>query len=431
VALRTVSICTGGTAGLELGLRIAFRNVIPLCYVEREKTACETLVARFEDGSLDAAPIWSDLASFDGTRFRGLVDLCSAGLPCQPYSVAGKRKGHSDERAISPEFIRVVGEMLPTLVFLENVPEFLKYFRPVGDELSRLGYRVEEPLLIAASNVGTSHKRLRVFILAHRRFGSSGRRKPLTISGCGGTSDDLHGREELAESQIGGRRELRGPSEIGIRFSDRHHEAMADAQDIARSLHARSRDHGPGAAKFDRRVANVAHPGRAGNDGWPEEQNRIARSGPPDDDSGAGGNMADAGFGLLPLEGRRPEETGSRPGADVAVTPGAGSSLRRDDSGIRELETPERSGDRVFSLDLAPGPFAFSPDNPAWREILECAPWLAPAIEPGFRCMVNGTSILVDASRTDQLRSLGNGVVPLQAAVAITLLTREAGLEIE
>lgn len=121
VALRTVSICTGGTAGLDLGLNIACGRTTPLCYVEREKAACETLVARFEDGSLEPAPIWSDLTTFAATRLRGLANIACAGLPCQPYSIAGKRKGHADERAIWPEFIRVVGEMLALIAVTHQI----------------------------------------------------------------------------------------------------------------------------------------------------------------------------------------------------------------------------------------------------------------------------------------------------------------------
>jgi DNA (cytosine-5)-methyltransferase 1 len=94
------------------------------------------------------------------------VDLICAGLPCQPYSVAGRQLGDDDERALWPEFIRVVGEVEPALVFLENVPPFIRYFRPVGCELQRMGYRVEEPLFVTAAECGAAHKRERVFILA-------------------------------------------------------------------------------------------------------------------------------------------------------------------------------------------------------------------------------------------------------------------------
>lgn len=152
---------SAGCGHLGIGTRV-------VCGVEREVAAARTMAARIEEGSCGQFPIWSDLLTFDGRPWRGTVQAIIAGLPCQPYSVAGKLQGHDDERAIWPAFIRVVGEVLPELVFLENVPQFLHYFRPIGDELSRLGYWVEEPVLIAAGDVKAPHERLRFFALAHR-----------------------------------------------------------------------------------------------------------------------------------------------------------------------------------------------------------------------------------------------------------------------
>lgn len=170
VAARTInvlSICAG-VGGLDIGIRIAVPHARTVCFIERESFAASTLVARMEDAALEQAAIWDDLTTFDGLPWRGRVHLVTAGLPCQPYSIAGKQRGHEDERAIWPEFIRVVGEVQPWLVFIENVPAFLQFFRPVGDELQRLGYRVEEPLFVTAAECGGSHERERLFILAHR-----------------------------------------------------------------------------------------------------------------------------------------------------------------------------------------------------------------------------------------------------------------------
>jgi DNA (cytosine-5)-methyltransferase 1 len=163
-----LSVCAG-IAGIEIGLRL----VIPLrtmAYIEREAYAASVLLARMEDESLEQAPVFcGNLEDFDAREFAG-VDLVTAGLPCQPYSAAGQQKGDEDERAIWPEFIRIVGECGPALVFLENVPTFVTggWFRRPGEELSRLGYRIEKPLFLAASDLGASHIRERVWILAHR-----------------------------------------------------------------------------------------------------------------------------------------------------------------------------------------------------------------------------------------------------------------------
>jgi DNA (cytosine-5)-methyltransferase 1 len=179
-----LSICAG-IGGLDLGLRIAMPDARTVCYVEREAFACEILVARMSDGSLDEAPVWTDLGTFDGKPWRGTVDCIAAGLPCQPYSVAGQRRGDKDERYIWPEFFRIVSEVEPAVVFIENVPGLAAWFRPVGEELCRLGYELEAGIFSAAE-VGASHRRERMFVLGHAESGSQ----------AGGTPR-WYGRKEL------------------------------------------------------------------------------------------------------------------------------------------------------------------------------------------------------------------------------------------
>lgn len=137
-----------------------------VCYVERDAYAAATLVARMEDKALDQAPVWDDITTFDGRPWRGVVDCITSGLPCQPYSLAGKRLGHGDERALWPELIRIVRECEPAFCFLENVPAFLKHFGPVWRELRELGFQCGPPLFHSASECGAPHERKRLFVLA-------------------------------------------------------------------------------------------------------------------------------------------------------------------------------------------------------------------------------------------------------------------------
>ncbi len=164
--LSMLSLCAG-VEGLGLGVQLAVPGARTVCYVEREAYCCAVLAARMQDEALAPAPVWSDLGTFDGRPWRGRVDIVTAGLPCQPYSVAGKRRGHEDERAIWPTFVRIVEEVRPSMVFLENVPAFLQFFRPVGEALSGLGYWIEAGLFSAAE-VGAPHRRERLFVLAGR-----------------------------------------------------------------------------------------------------------------------------------------------------------------------------------------------------------------------------------------------------------------------
>ena len=170
--MNVLAVCAGA-CGIELGLRLASEvcgfETRTVCYVEREAFAAANLVAKIEAGLLDDAPIWSELAIFRGGRWRGRVDCITAGIPCQPYSTAGKKRGDEDERAIWPEFVRVISDVKPALAFLEEVPEFVGdgYFLPVATALSGMGYKVEEPLSIGAFDLEAPHIRIRAFILAH------------------------------------------------------------------------------------------------------------------------------------------------------------------------------------------------------------------------------------------------------------------------
>jgi DNA (cytosine-5)-methyltransferase 1 len=156
----------GGLLGSKL---LGFRTV---CYVEREKYCIEILKARIRDGCLDNAPIWDDIKTFDGKPWSGCVDIITAGFPCQPFSVAGKRQGADDDRNMWPETIRVIREIRPRFCLLENVPGLLSgthgYFGTVLGDLSESGYDARWRI-VSAADVGAPHLRKRLWILAHSR----------------------------------------------------------------------------------------------------------------------------------------------------------------------------------------------------------------------------------------------------------------------
>ncbi|MDD3445266.1 MAG: DNA cytosine methyltransferase [Zavarzinia sp.] len=162
-----ISLCSGA-GGLDLGLTIAIPGYRAVGHVERETYAAATLVARMEDASLDQAVVWDDVATFDGRPWRGAVDIVTAGYPCQPFSVAGKRRGTDDPRHLWPHVARIIGEVEPPFVFLENVAHHLRLgFPEVASGLVGMGYRLAAGLFTAAE-VGAPHKRERLFILAIR-----------------------------------------------------------------------------------------------------------------------------------------------------------------------------------------------------------------------------------------------------------------------
>jgi DNA (cytosine-5)-methyltransferase 1 len=165
VALRSAALCAG-IGALDLGVKLARPDHRMVVAVERQAFPAAVLVARMEEASLDQAPIFSDLAGFDGTAWRGAVDLITAGYPCQPESLAGKRLGAADERWLWHEVWRVIREVGPSYVFLENVAAHLSgTFSRVLGSMAESGWRIEWDCVPAAA-VGAPHLRDRVFILA-------------------------------------------------------------------------------------------------------------------------------------------------------------------------------------------------------------------------------------------------------------------------
>lgn len=161
-----VALCAG-VGGLELGMHIAEPGYRTVCYVEREVFPAAALVARMADEALDQAPVWSDVTTFDGRPWRGRVHLLTAGYPCQPFSFAGRRRGADDPRHLWPHVRRIIGEMDPEWCFFENVEGHLSLgAASVFTDLSEMGYSVKAGLFSAAE-VGASHQRRRLFIVAH------------------------------------------------------------------------------------------------------------------------------------------------------------------------------------------------------------------------------------------------------------------------
>lgn len=165
--LNGIALCAGN-CGIDLGLKLLLgERYKTVCYVEREAYNAATLVARMEDEALDRAPIWDDITTFDGRAWRGLVDIISAGFPCQPHSSAGKQKGIADERWLWDSIDRITGEILPGIVWLENVPNLaFSGLDRVLSSLTKAGYNSVWDTF-SAEETGASQKRERLFIFSY------------------------------------------------------------------------------------------------------------------------------------------------------------------------------------------------------------------------------------------------------------------------
>ncbi|MBL4544179.1 MAG: DNA cytosine methyltransferase [Rhodobacteraceae bacterium] len=366
-----LSLCSGA-GGLDLGLTIAIPGYRAVGHVERETFAAAILVARMEDASMDQAVVWDDVGTFDGRPWRGAVDIVTAGYPCQPFSVAGRRRGADDPRHLWPHVARIIGEVEPAFVFLENVAHHLRLgFPEVASGLVGMGYRLAAGLFTAAE-VGAPHKRERLFILAIRE------------------GDELADPARLLWHPL----EWREPDGTAAALADSPRQCQREPADEADALAgSRPARHEPHDDSRD--VADAA------DRQFPQPWRRTARregSGP----HGAGLAYAD-GERRLQAERGQSQDCRSDPrqphvdDADGARPQGWGDELG------------EHAGKRA---PWPPGPG----DADGWRAFLRHAPDLEPAVRRGADGL---------AHRVDRLRLCGNGVVPLVAAHALRTLAAE------
>jgi DNA (cytosine-5)-methyltransferase 1 len=255
-----------------------------------------------EEGFLDAAPIWTDLRTFDGKPWRRKVFILTGGYPCQPFSHSGKREGKEDPRHLWPAVRQAAEDCEAPILFLENVKGHLSLgFEEVRDALRDMGYEVEADLF-HAEEVGASHERPRLFILASR---------------------------------------------------------------------------GPGPAEeLWRRMADTIG-------------QRVG-----------GGDQ------------RGPRE--------------AGQEILQQEDGKDATIKPRDGGEALDSVGgMAVGLFPPVPEDPGWREILEGEPLLEPALRGVADELADGMDVRWFRDQSNQIRTLGNGVVPACAAYALGVLVHK------
>ena len=187
MALHTLEICSGVGMlgeGLRAGLQYMGVETRTVCHIEREAYAAAVLAARMEEGSMDPAPVWSDLLTFDAAAWRGAVDCIVAGFPCQDLSLAGKRAGLDGKRSgLFFDILDIADACGARYLFLENVAGIASATASVVDEAEgaldeRAAARVmgeladrgwnAEWITLSASDVGASHGRSRWFCWAWR-----------------------------------------------------------------------------------------------------------------------------------------------------------------------------------------------------------------------------------------------------------------------
>lgn len=400
----------GVRAGFDL-LGLDYRCV---GYVERDAYAASALVARMASAALDQAPIWDDIATFDGGRWRGVVDCVVAGFPCQDISVAGSRAGLDGKRSgLFYEVVRVAADCGARFIFLENVAGIVSADAAVVDqtegELSeRAAARVvgeladrgwdAEWLHLRASDVGAAHKRERWFCLAWRMADAELPERWAQRAG-GDRQREGDDGERQADGGVGVAGSFLGHTDSeqpGRRSAPQSVEAGFHAH--AQQAGARQRECGGDAiGRLEFGGDDVADAGLQHG----ELQQRDVR-----DESSAGDeSLADAA--RLP--------SGQRTGRERVL---ANGSPMDDTEGERRRCAVAEHGEQIF----APGPG----DIDGWNRVIADGEfdYRAPAIKPGVCRVVDGLAYRVDQHRADRLRCGGNGVVAAQAAAALVELVR-------
>lgn len=177
--LSVLELCAGA-GGAALGLEEAgFAHTALLDY---DAHACATLRGN--------RPYWNvieaDMRRFDASYWKG-IDLVSGGLPCPPFSIAGKQLGSEDERDMFPPMLRIVGETQPRAVLIENVrgiytPRFESFRDKINRELRKMGFDTYWGAFNAV-DFSVPQNRFRVFLVALRRGETNALKWPEPIRG--------------------------------------------------------------------------------------------------------------------------------------------------------------------------------------------------------------------------------------------------------
>ena len=184
-----------GIGGFDLAAREVGWNNVFQCEID---PFCQSVLKYYFPKTV----LYEDIKRTDFTSWKGKIDVLTGGFPCQPFSVAGQRKGAEDDRYLWPEMLRVIRETRPLWVIGENVAGITNMVQPgsetdvetksdqdeenyketileqeyiintICDDLEREGYSVQ-PIIVPACGVGAPHRRDRVWFITHSN-GSKG-----------------------------------------------------------------------------------------------------------------------------------------------------------------------------------------------------------------------------------------------------------------
>lgn len=271
-----------GIGGLDLAAEMAGFQTVGQC--EWADYPTKVLEKHWPD-----VPRWRDIRTLTGESFyerTGLrtVDVVSGGFPCQPFSVAGKRRGKEDDRYLWPEMLRVIQEIRPSWVVGENVAGIVNLaLDQVLSDLESIGYAVQA-FIIPACAVDAPHRRDRCAIIAYcngPRFQTQGAKQQ--AAGTSGTCEDVADTEGSLFARAKQRAEQAGSAGssdgcVNVSYSDDRRRTMrrnGELSAVDETERGRSDNRG-GAAEYVAGERRTAEPGLGGVvDGVPAWMDRY------------------------------------------------------------------------------------------------------------------------------------------------------------
>jgi DNA (cytosine-5)-methyltransferase 1 len=392
-----------GCGGLDIAAEMAGITVVGQCEIDPH---CNKVLAHWWPN----VTRWEDVHDITADSIReriGDVELIFGGFPCQPHSVAGKRKGSRDDRDLWPEIVRLLREARPRWFVGENVPGLLsneagRFFGGVLRDLASLGYDASWGVW-GACDVDAPHRRERVFIVAHR---DGGRRPQCVRQGngiCGAMGEWRENTNPYAEIADSGISRMADAKSVGrfARWSElpgQRREAEFDGSSVSGDV-ADANNAGPQVAGHEPGQQEVyegnrtEHSGSNVGDAARQQDRRLFQSG-VSPDAGARGELGDA------ERGGQHRKSWRGTGQELADGCARDGRIAESVLGGTSHGIPYRS---------------HFPGWPAGRGEKQ-KPWEPPRV-------AEGESV---SSRAERIKMLGNAVVPAQAAILF-----EAIMELE
>jgi len=364
-SLNELALFAGAGGGILGGKLLGWQTV---CAVEWEPYPASVLCARQNDAILTPFPIWDDIQTFDGKPWRGIVDVVSGGFPCQDISAAGKGAGIDGERSgMWRHMARVVGEVRPRYVFVENSPMLVNrgLSRVLGD-LTEIGYDTRW-LVMGAADVGAPHRRDRIWIL-----GTDTSFKRCDIGG--GDREERHPLHNINGNA------KKGESERERRFSG----IRTTGADVANADSLRKLQ--PQGSKQDER-------------GWISDGSE---------------ELANSTCHGLETKGAEQQTAGT--GGKSQVLDYTNCAQRQRNECSKRTQEKYTNIDRPSELADTKSVYVQGQYSRPWEVQFGRESWWE--VEPNVGRVADGV-----AARVDRLKAIGNGQVPLCAAEAWRILT--------